>query len=78
MKANATKTKIMNMKEIDKQNATRNNAYIIDTNKYIEHDTSKPITTNMREKATDKYVLEKTRTRINCFKNVRQTVRVGL
>ena len=49
----------MSVKAIDNQNATkanatRDNAYIIHTNKYIEQDSSKPITTNIREKGTDK------------------------
>ena len=50
----------MSVKQIDNQsatkaNATRDNAYNIHTNKYIEHDPSKPITTSMREKGKDKY-----------------------
>ena len=50
----------MSVKEIDNQNATKSNATRgkaskINTNKYIEHDQSKPITTRMREKWTDKY-----------------------
>ena len=50
----------MSVKEIDNQNATkanstRYNAYKIHTNKYIEHDQSKPITTSMKEKGTHKY-----------------------
>ena len=45
----------MSVKEIDSQNATRDNAYKIHTNKYIEHDSIKLITTNMRKKGTDKY-----------------------
>ena len=54
------------MKEIDKQNttkanATRDNTYKINLNKYNKHNPSKPITTNMIEKDTDKY--EKWQTR---------------
>ena len=54
------------------------------TKKYIQDDPSKPITTNMREKETDNHkntidrVLEKAITRNFCFKNVRQTDRVGI
>ena len=42
----------MSMKEIGNQttNTTRDNAYKMNTNKYIEHDVSKPITTRMKEK----------------------------
>ena len=48
----------MSVKKIDnvnttKANATRGSVYTIHTNKYIEHDPSKPITTSIREK--DKY-----------------------
>ena len=45
----------MNVKEIDNQNTTRDNAYKIHINKYIEHNSNKTITTSMREKRTDKY-----------------------
>ena len=50
----------MNEKEVDNQNAAkvnaiRNHAQKLHTNKYIEHDPSIPITTNMREKVLDKY-----------------------
>ena len=45
----------MSVKETDNQNAIRDNAYKIHTNKYIEDDPSKPLTTSMREKGTDKY-----------------------
>ena len=43
-----------------KANATRDDVYTIHktqihTNKYIEHDPSKPITTSIREKWKDKY-----------------------
>ena len=43
------------MKEIDNQNATkangtRDNAYKIRTNKYIENEPSEPMTISMREK----------------------------
>ena len=38
-----------------KVNAIRDNTYKIHTNKYIEHDSSKPITTSLREKGIDKY-----------------------
>ena len=47
------------MKEIDNQNAMKANAkrinvYKIHTNNYIEHDPSKPITTSIGEKETNK------------------------
>ena len=38
-----------------KTNATSDNAYKIHTNKYIEHDKSKPITTSIKEKRRHKY-----------------------
>ena len=38
-----------------KANATIDNAYEIYTNKYIEHDPSKQITTSIREKGINKY-----------------------
>ena len=49
----------MSVKEIDgqnstKANATKDNAYKIHINKYIEQDLSKPIITSMREKGADK------------------------
>ena len=48
----------MSVKVIDNQNAmktnaTRDNAYKIQSNKYIEHDPSKPKTISMREKGTE-------------------------
>ena len=45
----------INNQNVTKANATRDSAYKIHTNKYIEHHPSKPITTSMREKGTDKY-----------------------
>ena len=38
-----------------KAKATKDNAYKIHTNKYIEHDPSEPIITSMREKGTDRF-----------------------
>ena len=81
----------MSMKEIDNENATkakaiRDNVYTIDTiekltNTYIEHEPSKPTTTNLREKEIDKYantqttsdsngLLEKAKTRTFWLKDV--------
>ena len=50
----------MSMKETDNQNATkanatRDNAYKLHTNKCIEQDPNKRITTSMREKGMDNY-----------------------
>ena len=50
----------MSLKDIGNQNAikamaTRDIAYKMHTNKHIEHDPSKPITTSIGEKGTDKY-----------------------
>ena len=50
----------MSVKKIESQsttkaNATGDNAYKVHTNKYIEHDQSKPITTSMREKWQSKH-----------------------
>ena len=47
----------MSMKEIDKENTTK--AFTLHTNKYIEHFPSKPTTTSIRKKGTDKYVNNK-------------------
>ena len=82
------------MKEIDNENstkakATKDNVYVIHTNKQIGHDPSKPTTTSMKEKGIVKYanvqttidrdrVLEKARTRNFCFKNVPQADCIGL
>ena len=60
------------MKEIDNENATRGNVYTIHTNKYIEHDPSKPTTATMREKGINKYTNAQTTSGCDrVFKKVR-------
>ena len=80
-------TKAIYNENAAKANATRDNVYSIETiekltNTYIEHESSKPTTINMREKWIDKYantqtasdsniLLEKAKTGNFCIRNVR-------